>query len=165
MSEAGPTPRRLGGLLFGSSAKALEPRERWIGWDTATRSRFRPRIINNSRYLILPGVHVPHLASHVLGLTARRIRADWTARYGFAPVLLETFVESPYRGTSYAAANWVCIGETVGRTRQDRYNIMQVPRKSIWMYPLVRHWREALVTPWQEPPHTAKTVFIQDEFW
>jgi hypothetical protein len=165
VSEAGPTPRRLGGLLFGSSAKALEARERWIGWDNATRGRFRARIINNSRYLILPGVHVPHLASHVLGLTARRIRADWYAHYGFSPVLLETFVESPYRGTCYAASNWVCIGETVGRSRQDRYNTMRVPKKSIWMYPLVRHWREALVEPCPEQQHLAKEVFVQDEFW
>ena len=104
VSDAGSTPVRLGGLLFGSSAKALAARDQWIGWDNVTRGQFRSRIVNNSRYLILPGVHVPHLASHVLGLLARRIRRDWQARYGFAPVLLETFVERPYRGTCYAAS-------------------------------------------------------------
>jgi hypothetical protein len=164
VSEAGPKPQRLGGLLFSSSAKALEARDTWIGWDITTRAKFRARIINNSRYLILPGVHVPHLASHVLALTIRRIRADWQARYGFAPVLLETFVEPPNRGTCYAAANWISLGETAGRGRQDRYNNTHLPRKSIWLYPLVRHWRNALIAPWPEPPHQNKDLFFEEEF-
>jgi hypothetical protein len=165
VSEAGLVPRRLGGILFGSSAKALEDRDRWIGWDNMTRGQFRPRIINNSRYLILPGVHVPHLASHVLGLVARRIRADWQERYGFSPVLMETFVEQPYRGTCYAAANWIRVGETVGRGRQDRYSKAELPRKFIWMYPLVRNWREALVEPWPPRAKRVRDVYAQPEFW
>ena len=151
-SIATGTPRYLGGMLFASAAKALQARDTWIGWDAATRARFRARIVNQSRFLILPGVHVPHLASHALGLVARRIRTDWQRRYGFAPVLLETFVEVPATGTSYAAANWIRVGETVGRGRQDRYKTMHLPRKTIWLYPLVRHWRTALTAPW--PPWT-----------
>lgn len=165
VSEATSPPSRLGGLLFASSAKALAVRDEWIGWTAEERGRFRPRIINNSRYLILPGVHVPHLASHVLALTARRIRRDWQARYGFAPVLLETFIEDAYPGTSYAAANWIRLGETVGRTRQDRYRTIQVPKKSVWMYPLVSHWRNALQQPWPEQPLPSSEIFIQPDFW
>jgi hypothetical protein len=153
VSEAGSTPVRLGGLLFAASAKALQARDDWIGWDSVARGKFRSRIVSNSRYLILPGVHVPHLASHVLGLVARRIRADWQERYGFSPVLLETFVELPYRGTCYAAANWIQVGETVGRGRQDRYKTANLPRKSIWLYPLVHDWRKALVQPWPALRH------------
>ena len=148
IAEGGSKPLRLGGLLFGSSAKALADRESWIGWTAEERSRFRPRIVNNSRYLILPGVHVPHLASHVLGLVSRRIRSDWQDRYGFAPVLLETFVELPYHGTCYAAANWIRVGETTGRTRQDRHRSIHVPRKSVWLYPLTPNWRKELMAPW-----------------
>ncbi len=165
VSEATSPPSRLGGLLFSSSAKALAVRDEWIGWSAQDRGRFRPRIINNSRYLILPGVHVPHLASHVLGLTARRIRRDWQARYGFAPVLLETFIEDAYPGTSYAAANWIRLGETVGRTRQDRYNTIRVPKKAVWMYPLVAHWRTALQQPWPEQQRSSSEIFVQPEFW
>ena len=114
---------------------------------------------NQSRFLILPGVHVPHLASHALSLVARRIRADWQIRYGFAPVLLETFVEWPAAGTSYAAANWIPVGETVGRGRQDRHRTMQLPRKTIWLYPLLRHWRRALTAPW---PQWSETEEMDD---
>ena len=151
------TPRYLGGMLFASAAKALQARDTWIGWDAATRARFRARIVNQSRFLILPGVHVPHLASHALGLVARRVRTDWQRRYGFAPVLLETFVEVPATGTSYAAANWIRVGETVGRGRQDRHKTMHLPRKTIWLYPLVRHWRTALTAPWPQWTETEET--------
>ena len=158
-SMATGTPRYLGGMLFASAAKALQARDRWIGWDATTRARFRARIVNQSRFLILPGVHVPHLASHALSLVARRIRADWQIRYGFAPVLLETFVELPAAGTSYAAANWIHVGETVGRGRQDRHKTMQLPRKTIWLYPLLRHWRRALTAPW---PQWSETEEMDD---
>lgn len=140
-------PIRLGGLLFAAAAQKLAARDTWIGWDPETRARFRARIVNNSRFLILPGVHVPHLASHVLGLVARRLRSDWLARYGFEPVLLETFVEEPWSGTCYAAANWQRLGVTTGRGRTGPKQAV-LPRKSIWVRPLIPSWREALVAPW-----------------
>ena len=149
-AHGGPEPVRLGGLLFATAAHKLAARDEWIGWDAATRARFRSRIVNNSRYLILPGVAVPHLASHVLALAARRLRADWLARYGFAPVLLETFVEEPWVGTCYAAANWQLLGYTTGRGRTGTHR-QTLPSKSVWVYPLVRHWRTALVEPWPTP--------------
>ncbi len=146
----GSEPIRLGALLFAAAAHKLAARDQWIGWDPAARARYRARIVNNSRYLILPGVRVPHLASHVLALAARRLRADWQVRYGFAPVLLETFVEEPWVGTCYAAANWQRLGHTTGRGRTGTAR-PTLPRKSVWVYPLMRHWRTALMAPWPAP--------------
>jgi hypothetical protein len=105
-------------------------------------------VVNNSRFLILPGVHVPHLPSHVLSLAARRLQTDWVVRYGFSPVLLETFVEEPFRGTCYAAANSIRVGETTGRGRSAQGHTATLSRKAIGMYPLMRDWRTALRTPW-----------------
>lgn len=140
-------PQIVGAMLFGAAAKALDARDKWIGWDAKQRMRLRPRIVNNNRYLILPGVRVPHLASHALALATRRIRKDWIARYGYEPVLLETFIEPQYSGTCYRAANWMEIGNTVGRGRQDREYKYEETVKSIWMYPLVRNWRKRLFEP------------------
>ncbi len=141
----------VGALLFGAAAKAVEDRDSWIGWTARDRSRYRWRIVNNNRFLILPGVHVPHLASHVLGRVLRRMPQDWLRRYGYRPVLLETFVEAPWEGTCYRAANWIPVGVTAGRGRQDRYNKAELPKKVIWMYPLHRQWRRLLLEPAPEP--------------
>ena len=138
-------PRVLGGLLFAAAAKALAVRDAWIGWSAAERRRGLQRIVANSRYLLLPDVVVPHLASHVLALALRRLRGDWARRYGFAPALCETFVEQPWTGTCYRAANWLCLGETAGRGRQDRRHARAVPIKTVWVYPLGRDWRARLV--------------------
>lgn len=143
--------RIAGALLFGAAAKALKARDEWIGWSSQQRSWYRPRIVNNNRFLILPGVQIPHLVSHVLGLAARRIQNDWCARYGYAPVLLETFVEPPHTGTCYRASNWMEIGQTAGRGRQDRARAYGVLEKSIFVYPLTRHWRSELFAPTPTP--------------
>ena len=145
-------PRVLGGLLFAASARHLAARDEWVGWNAAEVQRYRHRIVANSRYLILPGVAVPHLASHVLGLALRRLPGDWVRRYGYAPVLAEPFVERPWVGTCYRAANWVCLGETAGRGRQDRERAMAATVKAIWVYPLFRDWRERLVAPLEVAP-------------
>lgn len=141
----------VGAMLFGAAAKALAARDQWLGWTAEERRRYRPRIVNNNRFLILPEVHIPHLASHALSLVARRIRRDWRERYGYEPVLLETFVEPEYQGTCYRAANWIKIGETAGRGRQDTLKQYAVTVKTIWVYPLVRDWRRRLVEPFPEP--------------
>ena len=129
----GRRPERVipGALLFGSAAKAkaVAAREAWVGWSATERARFRWRIVNNNRFLVVPGVQVPHLASHVLGLAARRVPADWLHRYGYRPVQMETFVEAPWAGTCYRAANWQPVGTTAGRGRQDRYHEAGVPIK------------------------------------
>lgn len=131
--------------VFGAAAWKTAPRDSFIGWDAEIRATRLSGIANNNRYLILPWVQVPHLASHVLGLIARRIRNDWMGKYGHPVALLETFVDrSRFRGTCYRAANWQCVGQTQGRSRQDRYSNMSVPIKDIYLYPLTRKFREEL---------------------
>jgi hypothetical protein len=133
-------------LLFGSAAWKVGCRDRYIGWDGVERPRGLHLVTNNMRFLVLPWVKVPHLASHVLGRIARRIREDWEEVYGHEVVLLETFVDvSCFRGTCYRAANWIYVGRTKGRSRNDRYNCIRVPQKDVYVYPLRRDFREILV--------------------
>ncbi len=144
-------PTILGGIMFAASAKALAARDAWIGWSPQDRQKYRPRIVANNRYLLMPQVTVPHLASHVLGLTLRRLGNDWKRRYGYEPVIVETFVEQPWPGTCYRAANWICLGRTSGRGRQDREHARAVAVKVVWVYPMVRNWRERLKEPLEAP--------------
>lgn len=108
--------QRLGCVLLAGAAKAIAVRERWIGWNERARLCNLPRVVNNSRFLIFPHVRIPHLASHVLGQLARQVAADWRSHWGFAPLLMETFVDPRrYAGTCYRAAGWALLGETSGR--------------------------------------------------
>ena len=103
------------------------------------------RITNQQRFLILPWVRVPHLASHVLALAVQRLSEDWQRRYGHEVWLVETFVEEDrFEGTAYRAAGWRRVGQTTGRTRQDRDHTLQVPIKSVWVKPLHPRFREHL---------------------
>jgi len=137
--------RVLGCLLYGAAAWRVADRDRFIGWDEAARQRGLSRIANNQRYLILPWVRVPHLASHLLAVTRRRVSADWQVKYGHPILLLETFVEQPrFTGTCYQADNWIRVGQTTGRTRNHRRGAPTVARKAIWLYPLHRGFRHAL---------------------
>jgi len=111
MSKSTP----LGCILLAGAAKALTARERWIGWSDRQRLKNLPWIVNNSRFLIFPWVSVPHLASHVLGQLARQLADDWELRWGFRPLLLETFVDPrQFTGTCYRAAGWELLGRTTG---------------------------------------------------
>lgn len=133
-------------LGFGAAAWTTAPRDRFIGWSSAQRKARLHLVINNARFLILPWVTSRHLASRLLSLAARRIRVDWYSRYGYLPVLLETFIERDrFRGTCYKAANWSCLGETRGRGKLDTAHAHPVPVKSVWIYPLVRDFRSHLV--------------------
>lgn len=135
----------LGGLSFSAPAWRLAPRDAWIGWDDASRQAELSKVVANSRFLILPGVRVPNLASHVLSQALSRLASDWQARYDVTPVLVETFVDcSRYRGTCYRAANWKLLGQTQGRGRQDRRHTAQETIKDIWVYPLHSHWQTIL---------------------
>jgi len=145
-SQAEGRNQVLGAMLFAAPARELADRDAWIGWSALERRRFRYRIVGNSRFLILPGIQVPHLASHVLGLAARRLRGDWERRYGYAPSLVETFVTPPHKGTCYRAANWLFIGES-GRSHESRKKRPGGPIRMIFVYPLVRNWREELYAP------------------
>jgi hypothetical protein len=138
--------RVLGCVLFGAAAWKVEDRDRWIGWNVEARERNLNRICNNTRFLILPWVEVPHLASHALSACLKRLAADWTNRYGSPVVLVETFVDTTrFQGTCYKAANWQRVGRTKGRGRQDRHNQMKVPVKDIWLYPVHRGFRNVLM--------------------
>jgi hypothetical protein len=153
--------RPLGCLLFGAAAWKCAPRDRWIGWTHPQRSASLTRLTNNTRFLILPWVRVPHLASRLLGLVARRLNHDWQRRYGHTIALLETFVDtSRFQGVCYRAAGWQCLGQTTGRTRQDRYNNICEPPKLIFARPLLRHWRDDLLAvnaPADRPPDAETT--------
>ena len=137
--------RDLACALFGAAAWKTQPRDSFIGWTAVERQAHLGRVANNSRFLILPWVRVPELASHILGRVARRIAADWQGHYGHPLVLLETFVErGRFRGSCYRAANWICVGQTQGRTRQDRERRIQAPVKDIWVYPLQANFQKQL---------------------
>ena len=137
--------RWLGCLVFGSAAWKCRDRDTFIGWDISQRQRNLSRLTNNSRFLILPGVQVPHLASWILAAVTRRLSADWQSKYGHPIDLLETFVElARFQGTAYRAANWCCVGQTTGRTRQDRARLIQAQPKSIYLYPLHPQFRQRL---------------------
>ena len=135
-------------LLFGAAAWQCAARDRWIGWSAEQRARGLPFIANNSRFLILPWVRVPHLASHLLSQITQRIVADWQQRYHHRLYLLETFVQpDQFRGTSYRAANWVRVGQSTGRTRQSqrhRDNEVHAPVKDLYLYPLSSDARRLL---------------------
>ena len=131
--------------LFGSAAWKCADRDAFLGWDRATRERNLQRLTNNTRFLIPTWVRVPHPASHVLGLIARRIRADWQAKYGHPVHALETFVDrSRFQGTCYRAANWLRLGATRGRTRNDRAHRIRAAVKDVYLYPLVADFRREL---------------------
>lgn len=134
-------------LLFGAAAWKAAARDGWIGWSAEQRAKGLGFIANNSRFLILPWVRVHSLASHVLARVSGRIDADWQARYGHPIYLLETFVEQGrFQGTCYQAANWIHVGETTGRTRQDRFNTIKTARKDIYLYPLHPHAQRRLAS-------------------
>jgi hypothetical protein len=129
--------RPLGCLLFGSAAWRCAARDRFIGWKTEARQTHLQEITNNTRLLILPWVHVPQLVSQVLQGVAQRLRPDWQDKYARPLSLVETFVDtSRFTGACYRAANWIYLGQTTGRTRQDRSHRISAPAKAVFVYPL-----------------------------
>jgi hypothetical protein len=132
-------------LAFSAAAWQVAGRDQWIGWSLEARRENLHRLVNNSRWLILPSAQVPNLASHVLGQVLQSLPRDWQARYGYTPVLVETFVEQGrFQGTSYRAANWQAIALTQGRGRQDAQHQHDQPRKVLWVYPLQPDFRQVL---------------------
>jgi len=137
--------RELAVMVFGAAAWKVADRDRFIGWSVQQRAEHLGGITNQQRFLILPWVRVPHLASHLLVLAAGRLSADWQNRYGHPVWLIETFVEQErFAGTSYRATGWVCLGQTTGRTRQDRQRTLQSPIKALWVRPLHPDFRKHL---------------------
>ena len=135
----------VGGLSFSAAAWQLKARDLFIGWDRKSRKGELKKVVGNSRFLLLPTIQVKNLASHVLSLAVKRLSNDWLERYNYAPALLETFVDSEYySGTCYKAANWLYVGNTSGRGRQDSSNKKALSSKYIYLYPLTNDWRKIL---------------------
>jgi len=132
-------------LGWGGAAWKVACRDEYIGWSAEVRKQKLQWLADNTRFLILPWVRVPHLASYLLGLQARCISEDWERVYGHAVVLLETFVDRErFKGTCYRAANWVCVGQTKGRGKYDVRNEGGEPVKDVYVYPLRRDFRRVL---------------------
>ena len=128
--------RVLACAVWASAALKVGCRDGWLGWSPAQRMAGLARVANNTRFLILPWVRVPHLASHLLALMTRRLVTDWRQRTGHALALVETFVdETRFQGTCYRAANWMELGRTTGRTRDNRDKKIRVAVKRVWVWP------------------------------
>jgi hypothetical protein len=137
--------RPIACFVWSSAPRHLGPRDRFIGWTPAVRRRHLHLIVYNPRFLILPWVHVPHLASHLLGRMATVIKHDWRCVYGHPIYFLETFVDpTRFRGTCYVAANWVVLGRTTGRGKWDLTHRPNRSIKDVLGYPLVPHFRQVL---------------------
>ncbi len=147
----GPDDTLLGCLLFSGAAKAITPRDQWIGWSLNQRLRNLGFVVNNTRFLIFPWVKVRYLASHVLGKVVKVLARDWQQQWNYQPVLLETFVDPQhFAGTSYQAANFKYIGMTsgLGLLRQGK-NYTTTPKK-IFVYPLVEDFQQVLSSDMNE---------------
>jgi len=136
--------RKLGCLLFSASAAwAMAPRDKWIGWEKKHRQKLLHLIISNDRFLIFPWVHVSNLASHILALATKQIGNDWVEKYGYRPVLIETFVDTTkYTGTAYRSANWIYLGQTNDRVFGNPK--LKKTVKEIFAYPLTPDWQHTL---------------------
>ncbi len=134
----------LGAAGFSAAALRVSARDVWIGWDDAGRRDHLHRVVCLSRFLIRPSVRCPHLASHVLGRILRRLPHDFGERYGYRPYLVESFADEGYDGTCLRAANFLCVGRTAGRGRQDRRKRRAKTEKTVLMYEMERSWRRKL---------------------
>ena len=135
----------LGCALVAGAARALKARDEWIGWSKPRRQQNLSWVINNTRFLIFPWVEIRHLASHVLGQLARRVQADWQQRWGYEPLLLETFVDpAEYAGTCYRAGGWLELGRTTGEGLRRKGCAYTTTPKLIYVKPLSKDFRERL---------------------
>jgi hypothetical protein len=137
--------RPIACLSFGPAAWKIGPRDQFIGWSAESRRQNLPWVTNNDRFVVVPWVQIKCLASFLLATVVHQLRRDWQRIYGHDLALAETFVERErFAGSAYAAANWVCVGQTAGRGRNDRTHAEAAPLKSIWLYPLRRNFRAVL---------------------
>jgi hypothetical protein len=160
----------LGALAFSAAQWRLQKRDGYIGWSEAARRAHLHQVVGNSRFLILPSVQVPNLASHVLSRCLRRLGDDWKQRYGYAPVLAETFVDPRrFAGICYRAANWQHVGQTVARPTAYANGKRAEGPKDIYVYPLRDDWQEVLcaepeVALGSRPPPEAPADWTEAEF-
>jgi hypothetical protein len=141
----------LAAQSFGASAWKCAPRDSHIGWDPTTRQSRLHLVVGNARFVILPNAHVGNLASKVLARVNTALPGHWQERYGYTPLLVETFVEKHrFAGTSYQAANWIRVGGTQGRGKLDRHHTNALPAKDVYLDPLHRRYRQILTAPRQD---------------
>ena len=144
-SDKSPNGILLAVLGFASSAWRLSSRDRFIGWNDEQRIANLRYVVSNARFLILPWIRCPNLASRILGGIVRRLPQDWEERYHYRPVLLETFVQlDRFTGTCYKAANWIRLGTTDGYSLYGIKQRKQMPTRAVFVYPLIRKFREIL---------------------
>ena len=135
-----------GCIGFSDGVLHLKLRDAFIEWDKSMREKNLHKIINNSRYLILPWIQVKYLSSKILSMITRKVKIDWNEYYGYAPVLCETFVDkSRFAGTSYKAANWQYLGETKGQGRSGMKYYYHGIKKDVYIIPLMKNWRKQLL--------------------
>lgn len=138
--------RLIAFLGFSAAAWKTKARDEFIGWTQEQKETKLHLIVNNSRFLILPSVEVPNLASYLLGRIVRRLAKDWKDTYGYFPLLVETFVQKDkFKGTCYKAANWIPLGDTTGRGKYDPDKTYSIPIKTVWVYPLTRKFKVQLL--------------------
>lgn len=144
-AREGGAERPIGCFIWTSAPRHLGPRDRHLGWSAEARRRNIRYVAYQTRFLIVPWVRVPHLASHLLGRMARQLSSDWQRTYAHPIHFTETFVDSERsRGTCYRAANWIELGLTTGRGKDDQTNKPNRSLKLVFGYPLVRDYRERL---------------------
>jgi hypothetical protein len=137
--------RPIACVAWSSAPRHLGSRDRFIGWDKQARLKNVRLLAYNTRFLVLPWVRVPHLASHILGRMARRLSADWQALYAHPIYFIETFIDPQrFRGTCYRAANWKVLGQTTGRGKDDQAHKANRSIKQVLGYPLVKDFRQRL---------------------
>lgn len=137
--------RPIACLSFGPAAWKIGPRDQFLGWSVQAREQHLPWVVNNDRFVICPWVQIRCLASWLLSAAVCRLRRDWQSAYGQDLALAESFVEEArFAGTAYAAANWIGVGQTLGRGRNDRAHAQQAPIKTIWLCPLRSDFRTVL---------------------
>ena len=155
VTVARPERLRVGCVQVSSPSWKMAVRDQWIGWSDEERVQGLQQIVQNSRFLLLPWVRIPHLASAALSRLAKVIADDWENQYAIRPVLLETLVDrAHFKGTCYRAANWIPLGETTGRGRMDEGRVRGLMPKEVLVYPLHRRFRELL----KRPPVPSKTL-------
>ena len=132
-------------LAWSSAPRHSGPRDRFIGWSPEPRRTNLHLVAYHTRFLILPSVRVPHLASHLLAQAVRQLSADWQRLYAHPIYLVETFIDPQrFRGTCYRAANWIYLGLTTGRGKDDQTNRPNRSLKELWVYPLREDFRRRL---------------------
>ena len=137
--------RPIACLAWSSAPRHIGSRDRFIGWTAKMRREHLRLMACNTRFLILPWVQVPSLASHILGRMARILPRDWHRVYRHGIHYLETFVDkSRFAGTCYKAANWIYLGDTTGRGKNDQTRRPNRSIKAVWGYPLTRDFRKVL---------------------